>query len=151
MWNANPTDNSDIAILNILGRSHVYHTVRLTIVIWKIFKLLISALCLGLASIIINTAPTKLIAWAIASFILFLAWSLWRDYSKPLSMQNIPIWQRNIAKIAIWGLIICFTVILVYVVLNSHSLLHLRWFIQLLTTLLKVQIQAGTTFALGLL
>jgi hypothetical protein len=105
--------------------------------IWKTFKSLITAICLSFATIILIAAPFSFGTFAFACFLAFLGGALWIDFTKPLSAQNLSSAQRNIAKAAIWGLVIFFNTMFVYGLFNGESHLNGRGFVQLITALLK--------------
>jgi hypothetical protein len=105
--------------------------------IWKIFKGLISAICLSFATIILIAVPFSLGTFAFACFLAFLGGALWIDFTKPLSAQNLTPAQLNIAKATIWGLVIFFVTMFVYSIFNGESHLNGRGFVQLITALLK--------------
>ncbi|KQT42497.1 MULTISPECIES: hypothetical protein [unclassified Methylophilus] len=105
--------------------------------IWKIFKGLINAICLSFATIVLIAAPFSLGIFAFACFLAFLGGALLIDFTKPLSAQNLSPTQRNIAKVAIWGLAIFFVTMFVYSLFNGESHLNGRGFVQLITSLLK--------------
>jgi hypothetical protein len=105
--------------------------------IWKIVKGLITAICLSFATIILISAPFSLGTFAFACFLAFLGGALWIDFTKPISAQNLSPAQRNIAKAAIWGLVIFFVTMFVYSFFNGEVHLNGRGFVQLITALLK--------------
>lgn len=105
--------------------------------IWKIFKGLITAICLSFATIILIAAPFSLGTFGFACFLAFLGGALWIDFTKPLSAQNLSPAQLNIGKAAIWGLVIFFVAMFVYSIFNGEVHLNGRAFVQLITALLK--------------
>lgn len=105
--------------------------------IWKTFKGLITAICLSFATIILITAPFSLGTFSFACFLAFLGGALWIDFTIPISAQNLSPAQRNISKAAIWGLVIFFVSMFVYLIFDGESHLNGRRFVQLITALLK--------------
>lgn len=105
--------------------------------IWKIFKGLITAICLSLATIILIASPFNFGLFAIACFLAFLGAALCIDFTKPLSSQNLSTTQRNIAKVGIWGLVIFFVTMFFYSIFNGEVHLNGRGFVQLIAALLK--------------
>ena len=105
--------------------------------IWKTFKGLITTICLSLATFTLIAAPFELGTIAFACFMAFLGSALWIDFTKPLSAQNLSPVQRNIAKAAIWGLVIFFVTMFAYGLFNGEAHLNGRGFVQLITALLK--------------
>jgi len=105
--------------------------------IWNVFKSLITTVCLLFATLIVVTIPFNFGTSAFACFLVFMGVALWIDYTKPLSVQNLSLVQRNLARAAIWGLIILFVSMFVYSVFIGESNFSGRGFVQLITALLK--------------
>ena len=105
--------------------------------IWRIIKGLITAICLSFATLILISGPFSFGSLAFTCFLAFLGSALWIDFTKPLSAQNLSPAQLNIAKAAIWGLIIFFVCIFVYSNFNGEVHLNGRSFVQLISALLK--------------
>ena len=105
--------------------------------LWKAIKGLITAICLSLATLILSTEQFSLGAFAFACFLAFLGGALWIDFTKPLSTQNLSTTQRNLAKAAIWGLVIFFVAMFVYSLFKGEVHLNGRSFVQLIAALLK--------------
>jgi|GEM_PF-1298260 len=105
--------------------------------IWETFKLIISAISLFVAALIIVHEPLNLGTLGFASLFAFLAGALWIDYTKPQKSQNISPTQRNLAKAAIWGLVIIFTIMFISSFFTSDAHVNSRGFVQLISALLK--------------
>jgi len=105
--------------------------------IWNVFKTLITAVCLLFATLIVVATPFSFGTFAFACFLVFMGAALWIDYTKPLSAQNLSPAQRNLAKVAVWGLVIFFVTMFVYSIFNGEVHLNSRGFVQLITALLK--------------
>ncbi|HEY0562817.1 MAG TPA: hypothetical protein VGD04_05785, partial [Methylophilus sp.] len=96
-----------------------------------------TSVCLLFATIIVVAIPFSLGTFAFACFLVFMGAALWIDYTKPLSAQNLSPAQRNLAKVAVWGLVILFVTMFVYSLFNVEVHLNGRGFVQLITALLK--------------
>lgn len=105
--------------------------------IWNVFKTLITAICLLFATLIVVATPFNFGTFAIACFLVFMGAALWINYTKPLSAQNLSPAQRNLAKVAVWGLVIFFVTMFIYSIFNGEVHLNGRGFVQLITALLK--------------
>ena len=105
--------------------------------IWNVFKSLITTVCLLFATLIVVATPFSFGTSAFACFLVFMGAALWIDYTKPLSAQNLSPAQRNLAKVAVWCLVILFVTMFVYSLFNGEVHLNGRGFVQLITALLK--------------
>lgn len=77
--------------------------------LWVPIKFLISLICLYVAYFGFTTGPVNIGSILIAGLFIFLAAALWIDYTKPQVAQNISPIRRKLSKIAIWGLVVIFT------------------------------------------
>jgi hypothetical protein len=105
--------------------------------IWKVFKSLITAICLSFATLILIIAPFNFGIFGFACFLVFMGSALWIDFTKPQDSQNITPTQRNLAKVAIWGLGIIFTIMFISSFFSSDTHVNSRGFVQIITALLK--------------
>lgn len=105
--------------------------------IWNVFKSLITTVCLLFATIIVVTTPFSFGTFAFTCFLVFMGATLWIDYTKPISAQNLSPAKRNLAKLAVWSLVIFFITMIVYSIFNGEGHLNGRGFVQLITALLK--------------
>ena len=103
----------------------------------KTLKGFITAICFLFATLILIATPFSFGTFTFASILAFLGGALWIDFTKPLGAQNLSPAQRNIAKVAIWGLVLFFVTMFIYSVFNGEVHLNGRGFVQLITTLLK--------------
>ena len=105
--------------------------------IWKLFKLFISSICLCVAILIIVLETINLDILAFSSFFVFLAVAMWIDFTKPLNEQNITPIQKSYFKAAICGLGVVFTAMFISSIYTSETHINSKGFIQIITTLFK--------------
>ena len=105
--------------------------------VWKLFKILISIICLSVATLIIILEPIDLGTLAFASIFVFLAGALWIDYTKSQDKQNVSNTQRKIAKVVICGLIALFIIMFASSFFNEEVHVNSKGFFQIITALLK--------------
>ena len=101
------------------------------------FKLLISIICLSVATLIVILEPIDLSTLAFASLFVFLAGALWIDYSKSQHEQNLSKAQRKIGKVAIYGLIALLLIMFASSFFNNEVHVNSKGFFQIIAALLK--------------
>jgi len=104
---------------------------------WKTLKGFITAICFSFATLILIATPFSFGTFTFASILAFLGGTLWIDFTKPLSAQNLSPAKLNIAKVAIWGLVLFFVTMFVYSISIGEDHLNGKAFVQLITALLK--------------